>query len=178
MAFYAARDFCFCAVCGTSLSFRSPEFASCPLCGFKRNASEIHGIELSYTITAEDIRRELKLEPFVILETAPKQDEGVQRAVVNESCPKCNHPQLEYYTKQLRSADEGQTVFYECPECKYKIFALNISNSSGESLIEAFFIVDCIPPLHIALYSKPRDYCCVILVVCQVSMCNNSITII
>ncbi|KAJ4753806.1 DNA-directed RNA polymerase subunit [Rhynchospora pubera] len=120
MAFYAARDFCFCAVCGTSLSFRSPEFASCPLCGFKRNASEIHGIELSYTITAEDIRRELKLEPFVILETAPKQDEGVQRAVVNESCPKCNHPQLEYYTKQLRSADEGQTVFYECPECKYK----------------------------------------------------------
>jgi DNA-directed RNA polymerase I subunit RPA12 len=43
-----------------------------------------------------------------------------QRAVVNDECPKCKHPNLEYYTRQLRSADEGQTVFYECPNCHYK----------------------------------------------------------
>ena len=39
------------------------------------------------------------------------------RAVVKEACPKCKHPELEYYTMQLRSADEGQTVFYECEKC-------------------------------------------------------------
>lgn len=39
---------------------------------------------------------------------------------VDEPCPKCKHPQMEYYTMQLRSADEGQTVFYECPKCKHK----------------------------------------------------------
>ncbi|XP_020698904.1 DNA-directed RNA polymerase I subunit RPA12, partial [Dendrobium catenatum] len=86
---------------------------------------EIEGKEIRYTITAEDIRRELKIEPFVILDSAPQiEEEKVQRAVVNETCPKCNNSQLEYYTKQLRSADEGQTVFYECPKCRHK-YSLN-----------------------------------------------------
>ncbi|XP_062214800.1 DNA-directed RNA polymerase I subunit RPA12-like [Phragmites australis] len=124
MAFWQARDFLFCGVCGTLLTFDTVRSASCPLCGFKRKAKEIEGKETRYTITAEDIRRELKIEPFVILESAPKEDGFVQRAVANESCPKCSNPQLEYYTKQLRSADEGQTVFYECPECRHK-FSVN-----------------------------------------------------
>ncbi|KAG8097941.1 hypothetical protein GUJ93_ZPchr0013g36192 [Zizania palustris] len=125
MAFWQARDFLFCSVCGTLLSFDSLRYASCPLCGFKRKAKEIEGKETRYTVTDEDIRRELKIEPFVILESAPKEEDTVaQRATVNETCPKCRNPQLEYYTKQLRSADEGQTVFYECPECRHK-FSVN-----------------------------------------------------
>lgn len=75
------------------------------------------------------MRRELKLEPFVVLENAPADEEAVKRAVVsishivtekylttssianlthsslwyqvNEECPQCHHPQLEYYTKQV-----------------------------------------------------------------------------
>ncbi|XP_072991313.1 DNA-directed RNA polymerase I subunit RPA12-like [Typha latifolia] len=125
MAFCEARDFLFCGMCGTLLSLKSSmHFVSCPLCGFKRSAREIEGKETWYTITAEDIRRELRLEPFVIMEDAPIHDDVVQRATVNESCPQCHNPQLEYYTKQLRSADEGQTVFYECPKCRHK-FAVN-----------------------------------------------------
>lgn len=42
------------------------------------------------------------------------------RATVEERCPDCDHMGLEYYTMQLRSADEGQTVFYECLECGHK----------------------------------------------------------
>ena len=41
-----------------------------------------------------------------------------------ERCPKCDHPELNYYTMQLRSADEGQTVFYECSACNHN-FSVN-----------------------------------------------------
>jgi DNA-directed RNA polymerase I subunit RPA12 len=52
---------------------------------------------------------------------------GVARATVSEECPRCKAPTMEFYTLQLRSADEGQTVFYECAGskgCGFK-FSLN-----------------------------------------------------
>lgn len=48
------------------------------------------------------------------------RDKNAERALVDEQCEKCKHPQMYYYTMQLRSADEGQTVFYECPKCQHK----------------------------------------------------------
>ncbi|KAK1269210.1 hypothetical protein QJS04_geneDACA013657 [Acorus gramineus] len=103
------QDFRFCEVCGTLLVWGSTKHARCPLCGFKKS---------------QDIRRELKLEPFVKLEEDLVDEGIIKRATVTESCPKCGNPELEYYTRQLRSADEGQTVFYECPKCRHK-FSLN-----------------------------------------------------
>ena len=49
---------------------------------------------------------------------------GPARATVEETCPKCGNPEMDYYTLQLRSADEGQTVFYECEKCGHK-FSVN-----------------------------------------------------
>jgi len=38
-------------------------------------------------------------------------------ATIDEACPKCQYPTMAYYTMQLRSVDEGQTIFYNCLNC-------------------------------------------------------------
>ncbi|KAK7556995.1 transcription factor S-II-domain-containing protein [Phyllosticta citricarpa] len=40
-------------------------------------------------------------------------------AVINQTCEKCGREEVRFYTQQLRSADEGTTVFYTC-ECGHK----------------------------------------------------------
>ncbi|CAH0392689.1 unnamed protein product [Bemisia tabaci] len=40
--------------------------------------------------------------------------------LVERKCPKCDNDKMSYATLQLRSADEGQTVFYTCTRCKFK----------------------------------------------------------
>lgn len=42
------------------------------------------------------------------------------RKMIAEECPKCNASQMAYTTHQLRSVDEGQTIFYECLECGHR----------------------------------------------------------
>ncbi len=39
--------------------------------------------------------------------------------IAEKTCKKCGFNQMAYATVQLRSADEGQTVFYTCMKCRY-----------------------------------------------------------
>lgn len=41
-------------------------------------------------------------------------------AQIEHLCPKCDFNFASYTTQQTRSADEGQTVFYTCLQCKYR----------------------------------------------------------
>lgn len=67
-------------------------------------------------------RNTVKLEPKktqhkeYIIYTEKERQKG---AKIKEECPECKSEYMYYYTMQLRSADEGQTVFYEC-DCGYK----------------------------------------------------------
>lgn len=47
-----------------------------------------------------------------------KKEETDEGPVVERLCPKCGNDKMSYATLQLRSADEGQTVFYTCTNCK------------------------------------------------------------
>jgi DNA-directed RNA polymerase I subunit RPA12 len=48
------------------------------------------------------------------------------RAIISQTCEKCGREEVRFYTQQLRSADEGSTVFYEC-ECGHKYVMLRFS---------------------------------------------------
>lgn len=43
----------------------------------------------------------------------------ISKNIIKQTCEKCGNNEMYFYTLQTRSADEGQTVFYEC-KCGYK----------------------------------------------------------
>jgi len=49
-----------------------------------------------------------------------KETEKDDGPTIDRKCPKCGQDKMSYAPLQLRSADEGQTVFFTCLKCKYK----------------------------------------------------------
>ena len=39
--------------------------------------------------------------------------------VDNMTCPKCKNKRAYFWTMQTRAADESETKFYKCTECKH-----------------------------------------------------------
>lgn len=110
----------FCDACGTLLDPPESSHAevACALCG----AVAPHALFLAHEVRtvlttgalggAGDVDdRETE---------AAAKGKNAERALVAEQCERCRHPEMYFYTMQLRSADEGQTVFYECPRCAFK----------------------------------------------------------
>ena len=103
----------FCMACGTILLLPSHGMVSCYNCPF---TCRFEQLENTGTVLCGSSR------PSQARQAALRAAGGQKpkRATVQEPCPYCNHPEVEYYTMQMRSADEGETVFYECPECGHK----------------------------------------------------------
>lgn len=49
-----------------------------------------------------------------------RDDDSDSRPTTNENCPECGHSKAYYEMKQIRSADESETRFFECVECSHK----------------------------------------------------------
>jgi DNA-directed RNA polymerase I subunit RPA12 len=54
------------------------------------------------------------------MEAIQEELHRTEQATVEEDCPKCGHGIARFTTAQLRSADEGSTVFYTCVACGLK----------------------------------------------------------
>ncbi|GIQ89548.1 DNA-directed RNA polymerase, subunit C11/M/9 [Kipferlia bialata] len=106
----------FCPSCCTLLDI-DPIRLSCCLCGFAARRSEL-GADDSVTVT-EAVIQENTATDVVIQSTV------AEKAEVEEPCPRCNHDRMYFFTMQIRSADEGQTCFYECIKCHHKFMHNN-----------------------------------------------------
>ena len=105
-----------CQVCGASCKGKSG--ASC-LCRWKRahNAADTSSKTVITRSKPEAFPSALRTKRS---EVQTIDDTDVQQhAVIAHTCEKCGREEVRFYTLQLRSADEGSTVFYEC-ECGHK----------------------------------------------------------
>ncbi|KAF7683218.1 DNA-directed RNA polymerase I subunit RPA12 [Astathelohania contejeani] len=94
----------FCA-CGTILMV--PEYGSviiCPRCSAENEIDEIKPIIITKNYKIEIEKEAVK----------------TKGAKIKHQCPECGSEEMTYNAIQLRSVDEGQTIFYEC-DCGYKM---------------------------------------------------------
>jgi DNA-directed RNA polymerase I subunit RPA12 len=61
------------------------------------------------------LRTRLKTDLQEVAEAGVQTDVGTK-----ETCGKCGSDDARYYELQLRSADEGSTIFYTCQQCGHK----------------------------------------------------------
>ncbi|XP_052389687.1 DNA-directed RNA polymerase I subunit RPA12-like isoform X2 [Carassius gibelio] len=48
------------------------------------------------------------------------EDAELKGPVIDRRCSRCNKEGMVYHTRQMRSADEGQTVFFTCIHCRFQ----------------------------------------------------------
>mmetsp|Transcript_1078 Transcript_1078/g.1963 ORF Transcript_1078/g.1963 Transcript_1078/m.1963 type:complete len:118 (-) Transcript_1078:131-484(-) len=107
----------FCPQCRSTLKVDSSGDIECMVCRYQSNLSNLPELPLTTTYNAD---RPVPLWAKSDEEQAAlRQSQEPTRATVEEPCVKCGAPEVGFYTVQLRSVDEGQTVFYECPQCKH-----------------------------------------------------------
>lgn len=111
----------FCDACG---SIAPSEGGECSSCGAYVQASEDEAYIAGVSRTG--LARRYGVEPrmpngerAVRADTAQSSSSSTRkRAIIDETCPQCGTRGLSWHAVQLRSADEGQTVFLEC-DCGY-----------------------------------------------------------
>ena len=110
----------FCEVCGTILDSPEGDTLRCSLCPFSCKFKDMVRVTPEVRTVSEK-----RAKPAW---ASDEQDEEIdgdgasKHATIEEPCPQCGHPEQYFYTMQLRSVDEGSTVFYECKNrlCKHK----------------------------------------------------------
>ncbi|KAL5012002.1 hypothetical protein ScPMuIL_010553 [Solemya velum] len=103
-------DLDFCPDCGTVLPLPGLEdVVTCKKCGYQIDISEFDGVEIHSVINYK--------KPDNVIQMNENESEQPLGPKVDRKCSKCDHDEMIYTTRQTRSADEGQTVFYTCTEC-------------------------------------------------------------
>ncbi len=96
----------------------------CPKCGSmmlpqKRDGKTVQICKCGYVSTQQvsNIKVEIKSKPNSNIDIVDKEVETLP--ITDAECPKCKHAKAYYWTQQTRAADEGETKFMKCVNCKY-----------------------------------------------------------
>ncbi|CAG8717860.1 7969_t:CDS:2, partial [Acaulospora morrowiae] len=104
----------FCSECGNLLNIDGEDMVTCNSCMFKRVTTEFEDIVITTKSNPKNFPSKLRLKRSRIKQLDVDKEES---ASIKEKCPNCGNEEMNYHTMQLRSADEGQTIFYNCTRC-------------------------------------------------------------
>lgn len=116
----AVGSLIFCTKCGNLLDNALGEKRlKCSDCSMTYNASQFSDLKVVTSSSETAFPSSLRLKRSVVKTQLSKEhlEEG---AIIKEKCPECGNEEMQYHTLQLRSADEGATVFYTCTKCNYR----------------------------------------------------------
>ena len=114
-----ASDLLFCTDCGNLLDLPSQaDFISCNQCNKSHSCADL---DKNYKVVTKTRQNAFSGRRLNLQE---EEEEEYSGAIIDETCNKCGHGKMKFFTMQLRSADEGQTVFYTCCKCEYT-YSLN-----------------------------------------------------
>ncbi|KAI5136480.1 Dna-Directed Rna polymerase I Subunit Rpa12 [Manis pentadactyla] len=106
-------DLDFCPDCGSILPLPGvQDTVTCTRCGFSIKVRDFEGKIVKTSVVFNKMGTTMP----VTVEEGPE----FQGPVVDRRCSRCGHEGMAYHTRQMRSADEGQTVFYTCTNCKFQ----------------------------------------------------------
>ncbi|XP_004619671.1 DNA-directed RNA polymerase I subunit RPA12 [Sorex araneus] len=106
-------DLDFCPDCGSVLPLPgAQETVTCTRCGFSINVLDFEGKVVKTSVVFN------KLGTAVPVSIEDGQE--FQGPLIDRRCSRCGHEGMAYHTRQMRSADEGQTVFYTCTKCRFQ----------------------------------------------------------
>lgn len=116
----AVGSLIFCTSCGNLLdSISHQQNLTCAVCHTQYDANQFSKLKV-VTHTAEHAFPSSLKAKKSLVKTSLGRGEVEDGATIKEKCPQCGHDEMQYHTLQLRSADEGATVFYTCTKCSYK----------------------------------------------------------
>ncbi|KAG2212972.1 hypothetical protein INT46_008098 [Mucor plumbeus] len=103
----------FCPECGNLLDMAGgdDDILLCNQCSCAFRTAGVEATEVITTSSERSFQSALKSKRHLVQQSKENKQ---ARAIIKEKCPSCGHHEMEYHTMQLRSADEGQTVFYNC----------------------------------------------------------------
>lgn len=121
----AVGSLIFCDDCGNLLDnpedkINNSNVIECSQCQAEYAKSQFTNLKVVTSTSEDAFPSSLRLKRSVVKTNLKRDELKDDGATIKEKCPKCGHDEMRYQTLQLRSADEGATVFYTCIKCNYK----------------------------------------------------------